>query len=83
MIRCMRTNIDLDDELLAQAARYSTARTKRRLIHEALATYVAVKEEERRRVTYRERLEKVRARLSGVRLGVDSRDLVRSARDSR
>ena len=79
----MRTNIELDDDLLAQAARYSTARTKRGLVHEALATYVAVKEEERRRVTYRERLQDVRARLSGVRLGVDSRDLVRSDRDSR
>ena len=79
----MRTSIELDDDLLAQAAKYSTTRTKRGLIHGALATYVAVKEKERRRVTYRERLEKVRARLSGVRLGVDSRDLVRSDRDSR
>jgi Arc/MetJ family transcription regulator len=81
-MRCMRTNIELDDDLLAQAAKYSTARTKRRLINEALATFVAVKAEERRRATYRERLETVRARVAGVRLGVDSRDLVRSDRDS-
>ena len=79
----MRTNIELDDDLLAQAAKYSTARSKRRLVHEALAMFVAVKEEERRRATYKERLQKIRGQLSGVRLGVDSRDLVRSDRDSR
>ena len=75
--------IELDDDLLAQAAKYSTARTKRRLIQEALATFVAVKEQERRSATYRERLEKVRARVLGMRLGVDARDLVRLDRDSR
>ena len=52
----MRTNIELDDDLVVEAAKYSTARTKRRLIQEALATYIAVKSEERRRATYRERL---------------------------
>jgi Arc/MetJ family transcription regulator len=79
----MRTNIELDDELLAEAAKYSSARSKRRLIQEALATFVAVKAEERRRATYRERLEHLRARVRGVRLGVDTRDLIRTDRDSR
>ena len=79
----MRTNIDLDDQLLAEAARYSTARSKRRLIHEALATFVAVKAEERRRATYRERLEQVRGRVAALRLRSDSRELIRADRDSR
>jgi Arc/MetJ family transcription regulator len=79
----MRTNIDLDDELLKEASRYSASRSKRGLIHEALATFVRVKAEEKRRATYRERLEKVRARVAGAGRGVDSRDLVRSDRDSR
>ena len=79
----MRTNIELDDDLLAEAAKYSTSRSKRSLVHEALATFVAVKSEERRRATYRERLEKVRALVAGARVGADSRDLVRSDRDSR
>ena len=79
----MRTNIELDDNLLAEAAKYSTSRSKRRLIHEALATFVAVKAEERRRATYKERLERVRGRLAGVRLKTDLRDLIRTDRDSR
>ena len=79
----MRTNIELDDSLLAEAAKYSTSRSKRRLIHEALATFVAVKAEERRRATYKERLERVRGRLAGVRLKTDLRDLIRTDRDSR
>ncbi len=79
----MRTNIDLDDALLAEAAKYSTSRSKRRLIQEALATFVAVKAEERRRATYRERLERVRGRLADVRLRSDLRDLIRADRDSR
>ncbi len=79
----MRTNIELDDDLVAEAAKYSTARSKRGLINEALATFVAVKSEERRRATYRERLARVRGQLAGVRLPIDSRDLVRSDRDTR
>jgi len=79
----MRTNIELDDSLLAEAAKYSTARSKRRLIHEALLTFVAVKAEQRRRATYRERLERVRGRLDNLHLRTDMRDLVRTDRDSR
>lgn len=79
----MRTNIDLDETLLAEAAKYSTSRSKRRLIHEALATFVAVKAEERRRSSYRERLEQVRGRVADKHLRSDLRDLVRSDRDSR
>lgn len=79
----MRTNIELDDDLLAQAARYSSARSERRLIHEALATFIAVKAEEQLRATYRDRLESVRARLAASRLRSDSRDIVRAGRDSR
>ena len=78
----MRTNIELDDELLAEAARYSSTWSKRRLVQEALATFIAVKAEERRRATYRERLERVRAKVRGARLGVDTRDLLREERDT-
>jgi Arc/MetJ family transcription regulator len=36
----MRTNIVIDDELLKKAFRFSRARTKKELIHEALEKYV-------------------------------------------
>jgi Arc/MetJ family transcription regulator len=39
----MRTNIVLDDELLAEAARLSGIKTKKELVHEALRVFVATK----------------------------------------
>ena len=83
MNKCMRTNIHLDDELLERARQYSGAKSKRALVEEALATYVAVKAEERRRLTYQERLQSVRAKAGAVRLKSDTREVVRSARDAR
>jgi Arc/MetJ family transcription regulator len=79
----MRTNIELDDDLLSEAAKYSTVRSKRAIVHEALATYVAVKHEERQRRSYRERLQGVRSRAAGTRLRTDTRDLLRKDRDTR
>lgn len=46
----MRTNIVLDEELVREAFRYSKARTKKDLVHEALREYV----ENRRRKDLRE-----------------------------
>ena len=83
MIRCMRTNIELDDELLAEARKYSAARSKRGIVAEALAVYVATKHAERRRQTYRERLRDVRQKAAAVRLRSDVRDIVRRDRDAR
>ena len=39
----MRTNIVLDDELLAEAARVSGIKTKKDLVHEALRVFIATK----------------------------------------
>ena len=36
----MRTNIDIDDALLKQAFRFSQAKTKKELIHQALKEFV-------------------------------------------
>ena len=60
----MRTNIVLDDDLLAEAMKYSTGRSKRAVVKEALATYVTVKAEQERLATYRDRLAAVRRRLA-------------------
>jgi len=37
----MRTNIVLDDELLAEAAKLSGIKTKKELVHEALRVFIA------------------------------------------
>lgn len=83
MHMCMRTNIELNDELVDEARKYSHNRSRRALVEEALETYVAVKSEERRRQTYCERLQKVRTATAGIRLRSDTRDIVRRDRESR
>jgi Arc/MetJ family transcription regulator len=40
----MRTNVELDDDLLKKAFRYSKARTKKGLLHEALQELIAARE---------------------------------------
>jgi Arc/MetJ family transcription regulator len=80
---CMRTNIVLDDELIAEARKYSKARSRRALVEEALRTFVEVRATEERTKTYRARLLALEDRLQSLRLRERPRDLVRSDRDRR
>ncbi len=79
----MRTNIVLDDQLLAEAMKYSTSRSKRGVVHEALAAYVTAKAEQQRVDSYRDRLDRIRRTLaaSGPKRHVSSSDLVRADRE--
>ncbi|OGV64149.1 MAG: hypothetical protein A2498_12890 [Lentisphaerae bacterium RIFOXYC12_FULL_60_16] len=77
----MRTNIVLDDDLLAEARTYSKARSKREIVREALATYVAVKAEQQRVAAYRDRLAAVRRRLADAPVRTPSQKIVRSDRE--
>jgi len=79
----MRTNIELSDDLLAEAQKHSKAKSKRALVEEALAAFVAMKAEEQRRATYRERLDSLRHKTKALRLRSDTRDILRKDRDSR
>jgi Arc/MetJ family transcription regulator len=79
----MRTNIELSDDLLAEAKKHSKAKSKRALVEEALAAFVAMKAEERRRSTYKERLDALRHKTKAVRLRSDTRDILRKDRDFR
>ena len=38
----MRTNIELDDDLIKKALKISSLKTKKEVVHEALKQYVAV-----------------------------------------
>ena len=77
----MRTNIDLDDELVEEAMRYSTARTKRALVEEALRTLVDVRTAQLRRSSYKDRLASIQARTSGLRLQNGVTDILREDRN--
>ena len=79
----MRTNIELDDELLAQAQKFSRAKTKRALVEEALASFIATKVEERRRLTYQERLEALCKKTRAVKLRSDTTEILRESREIR
>jgi Arc/MetJ family transcription regulator len=79
----MRTNIDLNDHLLAEAQKYSKAKSKRALVEEALSAFIAMKAEEKRIWTYKERLDGLRAKTMSVRLRSDTRGILRQDRDSR
>jgi len=43
----MRTNIDLDDKLMRRAARLTSLKTKREIVHRGVELLVKLKEQER------------------------------------
>jgi Arc/MetJ family transcription regulator len=77
----MRTNIDLDDDLVEEAMRYSRARSKRALVEEALRTFVDVRAQELRRSSYQDRLAAIRGRTSSVRLKKTAMEILREDRN--
>ncbi len=76
----MRTNVVLNDDLVGEAMQYTSARTKKALIEEALRTFVEVKAEEKRRRTYGDRVRALQSRLADVKTRTSSIDLVRGDR---
>jgi Arc/MetJ family transcription regulator len=79
----MRTNIVLDDDLLAEAMKYSKARSKRAVVREALVTYVTVRAEQERTASYRDRLAIVRRRAAGASLRKTAVEMVQDDRERR
>jgi Arc/MetJ family transcription regulator len=77
----MRTNVVLNDELVTEAMRYSSARSKSALLEEALRVFVETRASEQKRHSYERRLRDVQRRLSGVRLREGAVDIVRRDRD--
>lgn len=80
---CMRTNIEINDELMNEAMRYANVNTKKAVVEEALRTFVEVKEKEIRIANYRERLKELTNKLAGLRLRQSPAELLRQDRDNR
>ncbi len=76
----MRTNIDLDDDLVQEAMRLSNARSKRALVEEALRTFVDVRARELQRSRYADRLASIRSRTSSIRLKKSATEILREDR---
>jgi Arc/MetJ family transcription regulator len=79
----MRTNIVLNDELVREAMRYSSAKSKRALVEEALRTFLEVKEADARRATYRQRLRQLETKLQEIHLRESPFEVLRADRDRR
>ena len=83
IVMCMRTNIVLNDELIAKAMKLSQFKSKRGVVEEALTAYVTMKNEERQRLAYCEELQRLRKKTRRVRLHSDSREIIRQDRAAR
>lgn len=81
MLRCMRTNIVLDDQLVRDAMQYTSAPTKRALVDEALRTFIEVKAEEQRRRSYVRNFQALEPHLRNLRLSESSAEILRADRD--
>jgi Arc/MetJ family transcription regulator len=69
----MRTNIVLDDDLVKKALKFSRAKTKKDLVHEALEELIAVRQkraprELRGRIAFREKYDYKALRKGGAEM---------------
>jgi Arc/MetJ family transcription regulator len=80
---CMRTNLVVNDELLAEALRLNGGGSRRAVVEAALRTFVEVKSASLRREAYRDRVRQVTERLQGLRLRQSPSELLRADRDRR
>ena len=81
MKSCMRTNVVLNDELVEEAMKYSTARSRSALLEEALRVFVQSRAAERKRASYERRVLELRQRLAGVAPRESALDVVRRDRE--
>jgi Arc/MetJ family transcription regulator len=81
MNRCMRTNIDISDDLLREARRYTRARTKKEIVEEALRVFVESKALELRKSSYRERLKSIEKKTERLILRESPGEILRKDRD--
>jgi Arc/MetJ family transcription regulator len=77
----IRTHIVLNEELLQQAKKYSSASTNRGLVEEALRLFVEVKSTERQREDYAARVADIRERTNNLRLRKSSLAILREDRN--
>ena len=73
----------LSDQFIREARRYSQARTRTVLIEEALRTFIEVKDAERRRVTYSQRVQELDRKLAGLILREGPESVLRADRERR
>ena len=83
MLVCMRTNIDLAEELISEAGKFAHGRTKKAIVEEALRSFVQTKSAEAMRRSYGERLRALESRTASLSLRESPAELLRADRDRR
>jgi hypothetical protein len=79
----MRTNVVLNEELVEEASKYSTARTKSALIEEALRVFVQTRAGDFQRRDYERRVRDLERRLARVAPRESAVDILRRDRERR
>jgi hypothetical protein len=77
----MRTMLVLDDELVEEAMKLSSAANRSALIEEALRLFVQVRAAEKGRATYERRLWRLRQRVANAAPRESARDVIRRDRE--
>jgi len=77
----MRVSIVLNDDLVREARRFSSARTRAGLVEEALRTFIKVKEAARQCATYSRCVSDLDRKLSGLVLRESPESVLRSDRE--
>jgi hypothetical protein len=77
----MRTNIDLDENLIREAKRYSSARTKRGIVEEALRAFVDMKTREQQWKKWDKQYQKIIKKTANLHFEESAADLIRADRD--
>lgn len=78
---CMRTNLVLNDELLAEARKYSRSGTKRGLVEEALTVFIRTKASEQKTLSYQSRVQELEKKISGIKLREAPLKILRDTRE--
>ena len=81
MLLCMRTNIDLDEDLLRKARKYSSAKTKRALVEEALRKFIESNEYQRRLAAWNKSVDEIVKMTSNLRMDESAADIIRADRN--
>jgi Arc/MetJ family transcription regulator len=77
----MRTNIDISDDLLREAMRYTNARTKKQIVEEALRLFIEFRAQELRTRTYKERMNELEAKTARLTLRERPTEILRRDRN--
>ena len=80
---CMRTNIDIPEQLLAEAGRFAHGKTKKDIVAEALKAFIQSKSAEAKRRSYGERLRALEDKTASLSLRHSPTEVIRADRDRR